>query len=125
MQFVNKDVFIKMVKVLGVEGAITQRHRGTGRTVRDVLALVTKLSEGKKVYIVSSNEPGKRLDNCYDILRQVERIARSLGMDINRYADAHLIYEPSGGQLRVCSHPNSMRGILEAYTFEEYKLHDC
>lgn len=120
MQFVDINAYHALVDQFGIEVAYQQRFRRTGRTVRDALALATKLSLGEDIVLIPENKPGKQHMHCRDVLRVVEHICRELGMDVTRSIDG-LTYKPSNGQINILS--GNRRGLRN--TPKEYKLHDC
>lgn len=119
MQVMETEQYVQRVRDVGIEQAYAERFRCTGRTVRDILALTTKLSEGKAVIIHSSSHPGRSYECGREVLRRVADCAQGLGMAI--WKNDHKVgFVPSGGSIEVRSGP--LVGRLAPMT-EEYVLH--
>lgn len=122
MQYVDRDVYHQMVDNLGIEEAYKQRSRCTGRTVRDILHLTLKLSEGKTVEIHTSALPGNTKYHAMDVLRRVIDLASGLGMAVRRIGD-RIEYTPSGGSILVVSDRTCRRRERIPHEMEIYTLH--
>lgn len=125
-QMIDLDNYIEMIKSVGVEAAYAMRFRRTGRSVRDILRLTLALSEGKKIVMRTSRDPGRTLDHHNNILRQVRELCTVLNMDAEYYpAYARIVYKQSGGRIQVVTNAEHFwRGRRDREQYEEYTLHD-
>ncbi len=125
-QMIDLDNYIEMIKNVGVEAAYAMRFRKTGRSVRDILRLTLALSEGKKIVMRTSRDPGKTLDHHNHILRQVRELCNVMNMDVQYLPTyARIVYKQSGGCIQVVTNVEHFwRGRRDRDQYEEYALHD-
>ncbi|QIG68426.1 hypothetical protein EVB62_024 [Rhizobium phage RHph_TM33] len=117
MQTVPIERYIEMVKTFGIEEAYKQRFRGTGRTVRDVMRIVTLMSEGTSLHIVADD--GHSYSSCIEVLRQVFMLHEFFNISVSRSAE-DIRNEHNNATLRVYTKSSNFKGIRST----EYKLHD-
>lgn len=123
MQTVDTETYKKMVDSLGIEEAYKQRFRGTGRTQRDILKLAIKLSEGKTVEIHTAPVAGNTRQDAVSVLINVEHICRTLGMDVDKPSSAAILYNRSGGSIRIVDANANRRGERVPHEMEVFTLH--
>lgn len=122
MQTVAVERYIEMVRTMGIEDAYKQRRRGTGRTIRDVLALAQKISAGEHVVIFYSSEAGQQFSYAQDVLNRVLETLKLLGADYPQWSTVSRITMPvSGGSITLYNKSQDSGVLGHAQT--EYKLH--
>lgn len=117
-QYLDTEIYIQLVRNIGIEGAYRERFRRTGRTVRDVLELTKALSEGRKIWLIINSNIGWNHKRSRDIIRQVRDTAESFRMNVTGSKDI-VEYGPSGGFVALI-----LDGVSLPSNAEVYKLHD-